>query len=325
MSLLTIKVQNDDVSNTVVSGVSIYLYTTSSVFVTSGTTNSSGVMTIDVPIDTYDLLFFKQAMTVPQPQRIVMSSMGTNNFLVTGHIRTMPESLDTTLCKVSGFVVDNTGTKTKDVYVRFNPIYENMILNGNQILNTPQSFNCDKRGYFEFDLVRTLKYQVFIEGHPWTVICKVPDMPSINLFDLIFPLPISITKSASTITLPLSGGQNTSVTYTVNYSDHNTGPLFNNWSGDWSIYNCWDSNWWQACEVLPFWWNQDGLQGGWSIIHVDNSNPTVATFSSNMTNFIINPLVTGSTTITFTRLINPHYIWINGPTFTTSTLTITVI
>lgn len=323
MSLLTIKVQNDDVLDTVVSGVNIYLYTTTAIFVTSGVTNSLGIMTLDIPIDTYDLLFFKQGVTFTQPMRIIMTGP-TDNFLVTCHVRTMPESLDPSLCKVSGYVVDNTGNKIKDVYVRFNPIYENIVLNGNEVLNNPQSFNCDKRGYFEFDLIRTLRYQVYIDGHPWTLICRVPDMPSINLFDLIFPLPVSIDISTNSISLPLSGGQDASITYAVNYSDNNTGPLFCNWHGSWWGYDSWDSDWWRYSQVLPLWWNHDGIHVGWSLIDIANSNPEVATFSSNLTNFIINPLSIGTTTITFTRVINPHYVWINGPQFVTNSLTINV-
>jgi len=290
MALVNITVQNDDPSNTKISGLIIYIYTTGAVFVTSATTNAQGLVTVNLPDASYDVLFFKQGVTITQPQRLVIDSMQTNNFLITGHVRVLPESLDTTLCRVSGFINGLDGKPVPDLDVRFNQLPTNIINTGVLIFNDPVNATSNNRGYFEFDLLRTIKYEAGLSGYATPLVVKVADVPAVKVNDLLFPLQVNLSTSDDELTIPLSGGANSSLTYTVTYSDFNTGRLYNDWSS----------------------------------IEVNYSVPGIAYLSANDTNLVITPKAAGTTVLTFVRVIKPEYVWINPPAFVSPTITINV-
>src|SRR5258708_1478053 len=119
MTLVNITVQNDNPGNTKLSGVGVFIYTTGAAFVTSNTTDVNGLAVFNLPDASYDCLFFLSGFSVVQPQRIVVNHLlSSNNFLITGHLRIMPESLDSTLCRVSGSIYGIDGKPVSNMDVR---------------------------------------------------------------------------------------------------------------------------------------------------------------------------------------------------------------
>jgi hypothetical protein len=291
MALTTITIQNDNPSHTKIANVNVSLYTPSAVFVTSSTTDINGLITLNIPDGTYDCLFFKQGATFTQPQRIIIDSLVTNNFLITGHIKVMPESLDNTLCRVSGYINGVDGKPVADLDVRFNPLPLNMIVNSNLIFNDPIQATSDKKGYFEFDLLRGINYEASVEGYLYPLISKTANVPAVKVSDLLFPIPANISLSLSTLNTALSGGNNSSVSYTVTYTDFNTGKLANDWSS----------------------------------VEVNYSVNDIVKIGATDTNLVVTPLRTGTTVVTFVRVIKDLYIWVNPPVFTAQSLTINVL
>ncbi len=288
MAIVTITIQNDDVLNTKLQGVSIYIYTTLAVFVTSGITDSLGVLTISLPDASYDLLFFNYGFSTIQPQRIVVDSLLINHFLVTGHLRTRPESLNPDLCRVSGYIYGPDGKPRKEVTTRFNQKKRNVIVSGNEILNIPIAFYSDEKGYFQFDLYKEMCFESYIDGYEYRLHSKVPNHPSVDLFKLLFPLQVLITHPGTIITT-LSGGPIFD-SFAVFYNDENRGLLSNEFS-----------------KVL---------------YTLDNPDILAITFTETQVDII--PYATGTCNITFTRVINENYVWRPADAFTAPTLTITI-
>jgi len=288
MSTVTITLQNDDNLSTKIPNVAVYVYNTSAVFVTSGVTDSNGVLTISLPDGSYDLLFFMYSLSVLQPQRIVVNSSLINHFLIVGHLRTRPESLNPDLCRVSGYIYGPDGKPRKEVAVRFNQKKKNEIVSNIEVLNIPITFHSDENGYFQFDLFRGMELESYVDGYEYRLCSKVPDYASVDVFKLLFPLPIIITHP-NAISLPMSGGP-LAYTYTVGYNDGNNGKMSNEWS------------------------------------HVKKtlSNDSTVSLTFTDTHIIVTPIATGTVTVTFTREIDECYVWRNPDSFTASPLVITV-
>lgn len=291
MTIVRINVKNDDIPQSNVSGVFISVYSIEATFITSGSTDNTGVVTFSLPDNTYDLLFFKQGMSIQQPQRIIVNSNLSNNFLISGHIRAMPESIDPILCRVSGYINSVDGKAVDNIDVRFNQLPINIIANGNFVFNDPVQATSDKRGYFDFYLLRGVSYEASIAGYNPALISKVPNYPAVNVADLLFPLPVRISLTTSSITLDRVNGPNSSIGYTAYYSDLNTGRLANDWSS----------------------------------IQFDASVNGIVSLGATDTNLVLTPISTGTTQITFVRYIDPRYVWINPSEFIQQTLTVNVV
>ena len=165
-----------------------------------------------------------------------------------------------------------------------------MWVNTNFIYNSPVQQQSNKDGYFEFDLLRNLTYQVAHDGFVDPLEAKTPNMPSVVVGNLLFPVHQNLSLSATTLSMPFSGGNNTSITYTATFSDHNTGKLNNDWSG----------------------------------VEVEYSVADIVSISYDDTSLIIAPVAQGVTTVTFVRKLVEDYIFVNPPAFTSDSLVITV-
>ena len=286
MQIVTITVKNDNPNN-VVANVSVSIYNQASAFVTSGTTNNSGIVTFNLNEETYNSYYYKQGFSLAQPISLVVSP-SSKNFVVTGHIKQAAESLDNNLIVVSGYIYDIQG-KNEKVRLTIEPIAKNIITNS-LIFMSPVKITSDEKGYFEFYLLRNTEYNCFLEGFIESLLIKTPQLASIELFNLLFPLPLTLTLSQTSISIPFSAGQNSSITYTLLWSDQNYKKMSNDWAN----------------------------------IEYTVSDPSLVEVRSANDLLVLTPLKTGSGTVTFTRKINKDYIWSNPPTFTAPTLTITI-
>lgn len=228
-----IRIQSDDPAPVRVQGVVVEIYDAPLAgFVTSGTTDVNGEFLSSLPLGDYDVVFYKQGVTIlpKQPQRIsvLMPSISvTNTFLVTANVRSRPASIDPLRCRVSGYTFGAGGAPTKDIYLIFEPeveigVYASTVL-------APQNtvrFGPDENGYFDFELLRNTNYRVYLRAidtiigmTPAKFPCQTPDAASVALDAFLFPIPVEVEFSAPTISLPLTTDWNSDVDAILSWSD----------------------------------------------------------------------------------------------------------
>lgn len=306
-----ITILDDEPSPQPVAGVVVQVYTTVGVLVTSGLTNGSGSLSFALPDATYNLLFYKQGVSIlpRQPQQIVVDSMAaSNNFTVTGHVSTLPESPDSLRCRISGTVLGPDGTPMLDMRLSFKPVTDFQVVGGNMVSVQAQSEDFpDRNGYYQFDLIRGMAYTGYIIGieqfpllgiAPAALNVIGPPTPSMSLTNLLFPLPVLVAFSVGSISIPLAGGPDGSLTLgTFHYSDgSSSGTDFSS-----------------RTQQPPF-----------ATLLYEYSDPTL--FSVILSNGCtqVTPYKVGTGTVTMTRKISKSIFWPDPPAFTSQTLAVTV-
>jgi len=157
------------------------------------------------------------------------SPTDTNNFRVQGQTFVRPTAMDPRLCRCSGFFVDHSGRPLRNLEIVFIAICYNeeqadwcpLIVDGNGVLGNKIYTRSDARGYLSIDLFRTGEYAAMVQGleHSRRVL-KVPDQPSMNLMDLLFPVVHEVSFSPDP--LGLSVGSYVDVDLTIISSDGQT-------------------------------------------------------------------------------------------------------
>lgn len=230
-----IRILDDQPSPQPISGVVVQIYTELGLLVTSGTTDGDGVMAFLLVDGTYNVLFYKFGVSIlpRQPQQIVVDTLAvSNNFLVTGHVATLPESPDPLRCRISGYLLGADGLPTQDQRISFSPCPDISVVQSSSSLVSIQSqieVSPDSRGYFQFDLIRGMRYRGCLLGvtsfpqlgiDPAVLEIIVPDLPALLLPNLLFPVPVLVEFSPDTISIPLASGPDGEATLgTIHYSD----------------------------------------------------------------------------------------------------------
>ena len=229
MPATTLRLSNDLPIPLRVAGCVVEFYTTAGVFETSGTTDVNGEVTATLLAGFHDVLFYKQGLSIlpKQPQRIeVLALPATNVFLVTGHARVRPESIDPLRCTVSGHILGADGKKTKSKLI-FSTKKGLLVLSSNIIAPELQlNASSDDNGYFEFELLRGVCYsayftylEVLLGMNPGVLDILVPDQPSVTIDTLLFPVPVNMDFSANVKALVAGAGPNEDIDYTLTHSD----------------------------------------------------------------------------------------------------------
>jgi hypothetical protein len=208
-----------------IEGVLVRVYNaTNTAFHTQQATDADGHAGFTLFTGTYNLRFFKFGVQVRQPQiiEVTVPPYGTplvNSFEVAATVFLHPVANDPRLCRASGFFRDVTGAPEPwvDIHIigNFNPI----LLEGSAVLNERRALRTDKDGFACVDLIRCATYMVTIQGLEDTQRCiAVPDAPSVNLPDLLFPVvqavsfdspgPYTMKKGASITLKPTVIGTN---------------------------------------------------------------------------------------------------------------------
>lgn len=229
MPPVTIRVISDDPSPVPIESIVVEFYnSTTAVFQTSGATSSIGEVTVTLPDGSYDVLLYKVGVIIlpKQPQLITVNSLLSNVFEIIGHPRIRPESIDPLRCTVSGFVLGVDGKQAKHRLI-FEPVKALTVLS--HMLIAPYSRRevaSNENGYFEFELLRNVKYSAYFVfpqnlfgAQPGKLDIIVPDSPSIELDALLFPIPVNLTFSVSTITLTANGPLDDTTEVELLYSD----------------------------------------------------------------------------------------------------------
>ncbi len=309
MTITTITLKSDDISPVLISGVGVRVFTTLGAFVTSGSTNGSGQVVFDLPDADYDLYFFKMGVSpnAGQPQRITVSAsdlhIPPNSFTVISHITAMPESVDPTLCTISGSIRGSDGSFTGDVKLALGMRPHVGVISG--VIIAPVDIVDilpDANGYYEFTLLRKQKYHVYfpqlvklLEQDPPELHCIVPDLPALDLTDFLFPVPISGTFAQTTLSMHV-GDPTAIVNATITYSDGSV--------------------------------NQDGIRPSppfFTGVGVTSDNDAAASVSMIADQVFVVANGVGTAHITITRTVNTDMmVYDPVPSFTTQTLVVTV-
>lgn len=298
-----VRVQSDDPSPAWVAGVAVYIYNPNSiVLVTSGTTDGTGTAAFLLPDGPYDVRFYKQGVSIlpSQPQRIVVDHTQVGNtFIVTGHVTSMPFSTDPLRCRITGTVLGPDGAPVKEVKISFIPAPDLVVINTNVLApQLPMHLESDDNGYFDFTLLRSVNYlgymtnvDTFFEKNPTELDVRVPNLASLGLNDLLFPLPLGATFSVSSITLPLVAGPNSTVFVSMPMSDGST-----------------------RTDLPP-----------WVGITPSSTDGTIVDSVLIKGQLTLTPRKVGTTTLTYLRSISSDAIFNPVPAFTSGSLVVTVV
>lgn len=300
MPVVTIQLENDDTVPERISGAVIEFYETDGTFLTSGTSDVDGEVTVTLPAADYDVLFFKAGMSVlpKQPQRItVLTQVDPNVFLVTAHQRVLPESADPTVCKVSGYVINSFGKPQKGVKFTIGACFE-LVVDHDRLLDPDHMISVvtDDTGYVEFDLLRGQNYEVFalykemwVGMPPGRLRIKSPDQAAVKLHHLLFPIPVFVEFSPGTVSVAVAA-RDESTTLTVTYADGNA-------------------------RKCPLEW------GTYKLVVSDDS---IFEYEVADDTIIIIGKAAGTATLTAERILPTTQLWNPPPDFVTETLTVTV-
>jgi hypothetical protein len=146
------------------------------------------------------------------------SPSGTNDFTVKGQTFSRPVATDPRLCRASGFFRRADGLPYSGLDVIFTPRFKPAIVDGDSVMWGSINARTDEDGYLEIDLFRNGEYSVLVEtleDCPREVV--VPDAPSENLVDLLFPVVAQVTFDPTSVSIAV--GETAEVVPTVTGSD----------------------------------------------------------------------------------------------------------
>lgn len=179
-----------------VSGVLVKVYDAlGKTFFTESTTDDNGKVGFLLYPQEYSLRFYRFQTGFLQSQRIEVVSdpltPGTtlNAFTVYAAVFEHPVSMDSRLCRASGFFRDVTGAPRAQLDIHFIAQFRPVLLDGSLVMDERRILKTDSNGYGCIDLIRCAQYLVTIENYedrPRTI--RVPNTPSTNLPDLLFPV-----------------------------------------------------------------------------------------------------------------------------------------
>lgn len=302
MPIVTIRLLSDDSSPLFISGAVVEIYdAVSAIFQTSGTTDVNGECTVLLPDGSYDVLFYKAGVSLlpRQPQRITVDTLLTNTFESEAHIRSKPESIDPRRCTVSGYILGVDGLQAKSRLV-FEPVKTLTVLDGAVVAPySRREVDSREDGYFEFELLRDTKYSayfVFPEDlfgcQPGKLDVITPDLPSVGIDVLLFPIPINLTFSSLTISLVAGGDLDESIEVELSFSDGSI---------------------------------RETMSSPWAGVHLTNSNSDVVEASiADARKLRLKPLAAGTATLTTVRTMADTAFFDPLQDYITDTITVTV-
>lgn len=185
---------------TPVSGVLVRVFDeTNTNFVTQATTDVSGRVGFTLWTQNYNLRFAKVGTHTPQPQVIEVlepepGAPLVQEFEAQTTVFTQPIASDPRMCRASGFFRTVSGGPQPGLDLHFAGQFDPVILEGSGVLDTKRTIRTDAEGFVCLDLIRCANYMVYGQGfedHPRRI--RVPDLPSCNLPDLLFPVVGAVT------------------------------------------------------------------------------------------------------------------------------------
>ncbi len=189
-----------------IENVHVALHEEAGDFLQEGTTDAAGQVFLgNRNADTYEI-----RITPPKPAKVqdkanrqsivVVDSADPLVFDIVVDTTTLPPAVDSNMCRMSGYFVNDTGTAAKGVTVTFSATdYSPNLLRDTgadtsyAITGESVSVTTDTEGYGVIDLPRTQRYYVQLSTYPnmgWEVL--IPDLSASALPDVVFPKPQTI-------------------------------------------------------------------------------------------------------------------------------------
>lgn len=168
---------------------------------TQGTTDADGRVGFTLYTQVYSLRFYKFQASFQQPQLIeVLEGAGgdppddPNEFVVYGDVFVPPIANDSRLCRASGYFRDITGAPQRYLDLLFIGQFAPVLLEGAGVVSERRAIRTDDEGFACIDLIRCAIYTATVEGLEDSLReVRVPDSPSVNLPDLLFPIVQSVS------------------------------------------------------------------------------------------------------------------------------------
>ena len=297
-----ILVQDDEVSPSVVDGVTVLVYdVTGTTLLTSGVTGAVTPGHIIFALEggtgasvTYQLRFGITGGSIVSPQQIEVFSppagapTGANNFEITASLFTLPVATDARLCRCSGYVYGPNGKPLQGIDIHFIPCFNPLVVDGIGVLGERKACRTDITGYVQMDLYRGGYYMATVESHENIQRqVLVPARSSMNMNKLLFPLVEAVTF-APTGGWALAVDAELEIVPTVVASDFRT------------------------------------LEGsGSEDVLYTTADPAIASVSTQADKIVIRGVAAGSTTLTVTRA-DTSIVYIPDPGITGGSVAITV-
>jgi hypothetical protein len=222
----------------------------------------------------------------------------SNVFEVIAHVKTLPESVDPKKCRVSGYIIGSNGAPIEGVRLSFAPKLDVVVKGDDTVApSQPLMVTTDKDGYLEFDLLRGLEYEAYFNSlmvlagqQPPRLDVVVPNLPSAELDDLLYPIPVSLSLSEDAITIAKADGANDDVEAEIQFSDGSI-----------------------RTKMTP-----------WATVQLQVSDDLVLKASLLEGKLVLTPLSVGTATVTSIRKIVPTASFDPEPVYATDTITVTV-
>jgi hypothetical protein len=159
-------------------------------FVTEGVTDAAGELTLDLEdFTTYWVRFFLVGYSFASKLLIEVDSAESNVFDIIGRdLVEHPSSSVPELCRASGYVVGAHGAPIAGATFSFEATSLPTVVGGRAVVASKVIVRSDSQGYIEVELIRGGAYDAVVVGHEdKTVRLEVPDAPSVDMTDLVWP------------------------------------------------------------------------------------------------------------------------------------------
>lgn len=202
------------------------------------------------PGTSYEVRVFKLGVIFANPFMIaVLEGAGEENqFDLSGTLLTLPAATDPRVCRCTGKFSGFSNTGLPNISLRVSALVPSgtqspKVVDGNMIASDSTVYYTDADGFVTVDLLRGGQYYVTFSGEEdavWPI--TVPDRSSVNLVDLIHPVPISLTwnqDDAPSNTISVAVGEYKTVRYSALLTDYREVGTDNNLD---SVIKIWNSN-----------------------------------------------------------------------------------
>jgi hypothetical protein len=139
---------------------------------------------------------------------------GTNDFTVQGQTFERPVAADPYLCRASGFFRDAAGRPLRNFDLHLTLQRSPLLVGDDGVLGFQVYGATDNNGYFEVDLYRSGDYLVELQSLEHQRCVTVPDVSSVNLVELLFPVVASVAYDPATVSVAAGDTQAVDVTVT---------------------------------------------------------------------------------------------------------------
>lgn len=195
---------------TPVAGVMVRIYDeTNRTFFTQEVTDSDGRAGFTLWTQTYNLRFFKAGAQLKQPQQMVVvepapGDVLVNTFEIKATVFQHPIAVDPRLCRASGFFRTPTGAAHTYIDLNFVAKFTPILLEGAAVLGDRKAIRTNEEGFTCIDLIRCARYLVTLPNSEERCV-DVPDQPSVNLPDLLYPVVEQVSFDLDPTTLSVGG------------------------------------------------------------------------------------------------------------------------